>query len=248
MPRGKLFDSAPGVLKVELHSHSGDDPVDQIPYSTRELIDRAAALGYDALAITLHDRQLDLRPFAAYARERGVVLIPGIERTIEGRHVLLLNFRRGAESVGSFDDLARLRQREEGLVVAPHPFFPGTTCLRRRLDQHAALFDAVEYNAMFTRSINFNRAAERWARAHGLPMVGNGDVHRLTQLGTTFSLVEAEAGPDAICAAIRAGRVQVQATPLSFRTAASTMADLFATGLRQQPNRAPARDPLQAEP
>ena len=233
------------MLKVELHAHSGDDPVDDIPYSTTDLIDRAAALGYDALAVTLHERQLDIRDHAAYARERGVTLIPGIERTIEGAHVLLLNFRRGTEAVSTFEDLARLREREAGLVVAPHPFFPAPTCLRGRLDRHAALFDAVEWNAMFTRSINFNRAAERWAAAHGKPIVGNGDVHRLKQLGTTWSLVEAPPDADAICAAVREGRVTVHATPLSTLTAVATMTDLFASSLRQLWPGA-AADPLQA--
>src|SRR5205814_2257511 len=81
---------------------------------------------------------------------RGVVLIPGIERSIEGRHVLLLNFRKGTEEVETFEDLARLRQREPGLVVAPHPYFPARTCLHGYLDRYASLFDAVERNAMFT--------------------------------------------------------------------------------------------------
>ena len=99
------------MLKVELHSHTADDPYDRIPYTTRELIDRAAQLGYDALAVTLHDRQLDIQRLESYAVERGITLIPGIERSIQGKHVLLLNFRRGAEEVHSFDDLARLRQR-----------------------------------------------------------------------------------------------------------------------------------------
>ena len=55
------------MLKVEFHSHTSDDPQDQIPYSARELIDRAAGLGYDALAITLHNRQLDIRHLIHYA-------------------------------------------------------------------------------------------------------------------------------------------------------------------------------------
>jgi predicted metal-dependent phosphoesterase TrpH len=219
------------VLKVELHAHTGDDPVDRIPYSTRDLIDRAAALGYDALAITLHDRQLDLHPYQAYAADRGLVLIPGIERTIAGRHVLLLNFSRASEEVATFADLARLKARESGLVVAPHPFFPGRTALRGQLDRHADLFDAVEWNAMFMTGVNFNRRAERWAAAHGKPMVGNGDVHRLQQLGTTFSLVDAARNATAICDAIAAGRVEVSATPHSPLTAARLVASLFGPSL-----------------
>src|SRR5215216_3497904 len=145
------------MLKVELHTHTSDDPLDHISYSSQQLIDRAHELGYDALAITLHDRQLDIRSLAPYAADRGIVLIPGIERTIEGRHVLLLNFDRGAEDVKSFSDLRRLRQQRPGLVVAPHAFFPMPSCLLEKMTPNADLFDAVEYNAMFTSTLNFNR-------------------------------------------------------------------------------------------
>ncbi len=126
---------------------------------------------YGALAITLHERQLDVAPLVPYAAERGVTLIPGVERTVEGRHVLLLNFRRGAEDVRTFDDLARLRQREAGLVVAPHPFFPLASCLRGYMDRYAPLFDAAEINAMFTRAVDFNQSAKRWADRYGKPLV-----------------------------------------------------------------------------
>ena len=224
------------MLKVELHTHTADDPVDAIPHSTFELIDRAAALGYDALAITLHERQLDVRRFAPYAAERGLVLIPGIERTIEGRHVLLLNFARGTEQVATFADLARLKRSTPGLVVAPHPFFPGRACLHGDLERHADLFDAVERNAMFIRGVDFNRAAERFAARHGKPVVGNGDVHRLEQLGPTYSLVDAERDPDAICEAIAAGRVRVESRPLAWSAAARIMSALL-FGLEQPAER-----------
>jgi predicted metal-dependent phosphoesterase TrpH len=223
------------MLKVELHTHTSDDPNDRIPYTSFELIDRAVALGFDALAITLHDKQLDLRPLTPYAAERGLVLIPGIERTIHGRHVLLLNFPSAAADVRSFEDLARLKSRARGLVVAPHPYFPTPECLRGYLEQHADLFDAVERNAMFTSTLDFNRRAERWAKRRGKPIVGNGDVHRLRQLGTTYSLVDAERDPGAICEAIAAGRVRVESRPLSWAAAAGIMASLLLSGARQRP-------------
>jgi predicted metal-dependent phosphoesterase TrpH len=221
------------MLKIELHTHTADDPVDAIPHTTFELIDRAAALGYDAVAITLHERQLDLRPFIPYADGRGIVLIPGVERTIEGRHVLLLNYPLGAtDGVLTFDDLRRLRHQEHGLVIAPHPFFPSPVCLRGALARHADLFDAVERNAMFIRGLDFNRAAERFAARHGKPVVGNCDVHRLAQLGSTYSMVDAGRNPDAICAAIAAGRVRVESRPLAWTEAARLMSALL-LGLEQ---------------
>ena len=212
------------MLKVELHTHTADDPVDRIPHTTLELIDHAVSLGYDALAITLHDRQLDLRRLTPYAADRGLVLIPGVERTIEGRHVLLLNFQEGTDDVRTFRDLARLKSRHSGLVVAPHPFFPASVCLGKDLEAHADLFDAVERNAMFTRTIDFNRRGESWAARHGKPVVGNCDVHRLWQLGTTYSLVDAQPEADAICQAIAAGRVEVRSRALSWGEVARVMA------------------------
>jgi predicted metal-dependent phosphoesterase TrpH len=228
------------MLKVELHTHTSDDPADWIPHSAHALIDRAAALGYDALAITLHDRQFDVRQLAAYAAERDIVLIPGIEKTIEGRHVLLLNFPPDTEDVETFDDLAKLKQKSRGLVVAPHPFFPLPCCLFGKMDRHADLFDAVECNAMYTASLNFNRPAERWARRNGKPMVGNGDVHRLEQLGTTYSLVDAERDPASICEAIAAGRVRVATRPVSWVTAIRVFASLLLAVRRRPATFSPA--------
>jgi hypothetical protein len=71
-------------------------------------------------------------------------------------------------------------------------------------------------------------ASRRWAVRHGKPLVGNGDVHRLHQLDTTYSLVDAVPDADAICAAIVDGRVQVEHTSLSWGAVARTLAQMFA--------------------
>ena len=140
------------MLKVELHAHTSDDPEDYIGHTAEQLIDRAAALDYHAIAITLHNKQLNLDPLKSYAEERRLVLIPGVERDISGKHVLLINFSPHSERVRSFDDLALLKRDEPGgLVVAPHPFFPTGSCLRGLINRYVDLFDAVELNAMYSR-------------------------------------------------------------------------------------------------
>jgi len=155
-------------LKVEFHSHTSDDPEDAIPHTAVQLIDRAAALGYHALAITLHNKQIDLEPLRAHAAARGVVLIPGLERSIQRRHVLLFHFSARAESVTSVEQIATLHRDEPGLVIAPHPFFPISNCLGHDLmDLYAEVFDAVEVNAMYAPCMNFNRRAGRWAAGQG---------------------------------------------------------------------------------
>lgn len=210
------------MLKVELHAHTRLDPADFIPHTTRQLIDHAASLGYDALAVTLHDRYYDVTADQAYARAKGMVLIPGIERTLEGCHLLLLNFPAACAEVSTVDELRALQARHPaGLVVAPHAFYPIPSAIGPRLDAWADLVDAVEVNAMFTARIDFNRRAAAWARQRGKPVVGTTDLHLLAQLGTTYTLVDAAPDPDAICAAIRCGRVDVRAAPLSWLRAAA---------------------------
>jgi predicted metal-dependent phosphoesterase TrpH len=218
------------VLKLELHAHTDDDPADRIPHSTLQLIDRAAELGYGALAITLHDRYFDPAAHADYARSRGIVLLPGMERTIMHRHLLLVNFPPECASVRSFDDLVRLKARSRGLVIAPHPFYPTISAMRHLMDVHAALVDAVEVNAMYTRRLDFNRRAIAWARAHGKPLVGNSDLHHLEQLGSTYSLVDADPDPHAICEAIRRGRVEVCTQPLRLTRAVTILTKMILGG------------------
>ena len=220
------------MLKVELHAHTAQDPCDYIPHTTRELIDRASRLGYGALAITLHNRHYDPAPDQEYAQARGLLLLRGIEMTIQGRHVLLVNFPAEAAAVTSFDDVRALKRRHpHGLVVAPHAFYPIGSAMRAEIDRHADIVDAIEINSVFTGWLDFNGRAIRWARAHGKPLVGNTDLHLLAQLGSTYSLVDAPQDADAICDAIRAGRVAVRSNALPTIRAITFFAGMLIGGV-----------------
>ena len=231
------------MIRVELHAHTSDDRHDRLPHTARDLIVRAGALGYGALAITLHDSTFDPAPLAAFAREHGVRLVRGCERTIRGKHVLLLNYPADAiRAVQQLDDLAPLKAAHpDGLIVAPHPFYPIPSALGPALlDAYRPAWDAVEVNAMHVRGLDWNRQAVAWAEAHGVPLVGNGDVHRLSQLGRTWSdvdidlpdgLPDAEAAA-AVCGAIRAGRVRVRTTPIPHWRAALIFAQMSMSGTR----------------
>lgn len=220
------------MIKSELHAHTSDDPGDRIPHNTRALLDHAACFGYGALAVTLHNRWFDPAPFREHATARGIVLLSGIEKTIDGKHVLLINVPREAGDVRSFDDVRALKHGVPGtLVVAPHPFYPISSALGARLDDLVDVVDALEVNAMYTRGLDYNRKARTWATAHGKSLVGNTDLHRLDQIGTTWSEVDAPPNADAICAAIREGRVVVRSRPLTWTRALWTTARMILGGL-----------------
>ena len=225
------------MLKIDFHLHTSEDPRDRIAHSSLDLIDRAATLGFDALAITLHDRQSTDEHTLAYARERGITLIPGIERTVRGKHVLLLNYSAAdVDSVKTLDDVRRLKARADGVVIAPHPYFPSPSCLGRLLDEHADVFDAVEWSYFWARRIDFNSRAARWAESRGKTLVGNSDLHDLRQLGRTCSMVDASSDPAAICDAVRQGRVRLVTEPIPVLELVDVFTGMIWRGLGTKPN------------
>jgi len=204
-------------LKAELHSHCSLDPVDfrVCRHSPEELIAKAAGLGYEVLAITCHDLDIWNRGLSDYARGLGITLIPGMEVTAERtRHTLVYNFGTGAENLNSLDKI-RKRVREDTLVIAPHPYFLGRMCLRGLLEANIDLFDAIEHSGFFARGLDFNRRARAVAKKQGKPLVGNGDVHYLWQLGKTCTWIYAEPDLLSVIDAVKRGLVRVDARALS---------------------------------
>lgn len=202
-------------LKAELHAHTREDPEDgerMVRHSAQDLIDRAAQLGYSVLSITNHNQLFFDPDLESYAQRRGVILIPGVEATLEGRHVLLYNF---PEYQPDWKDPETVRRHKAPgrLVVAPHPYFPVKSALRGRLELWQDLFDAVEYSGFYLKGINFNRRAELFALESGLPLVGNSDVHFLFQLGPTYTRIYAERRMESILDAVRQGDVELVSQP-----------------------------------
>jgi len=96
------------------------------------------------------------------------------------------------------------------------------------------LFDAVEWSYFWTWGLNFNAKAARWAAEHGKPVVASSDLHDIRQLGRTCSFVFAEPNPDAICAAIREGRVSIQTSPVPKLELARVVSGMMRRGSKPQ--------------
>jgi predicted metal-dependent phosphoesterase TrpH len=148
----------------------------------------------------------------------------GVELTLSDKHVVVVNpgFRE-VERFRSLEDLPAIRE-ETNLIIAPHPYYPGSRCLRSDLDAHIDSFDAVEFSFFYSSVINPNQKAIKAARASGKPLVGSSDCHNIWQVGKTYSLVAAEKSVPSIIAAVKRGRVEVVTAPLS-------MPEMFRVGI-----------------
>jgi len=235
-------------LRADLHLHTRDG--DRfITYDARALIDRAAGEGVQVLSITNHNTVTFNEDLRAYARNRGILLIPGVEATIEGKHVLLYNIDVDPERIRTFADLRRLRS-PEWLAVAPHPFFPAPFCLRERLRKEIDLFDAIEFSHFYTERIDFNRPAIRLSKEIGLPLLGTSDSHLVRQFGTTYSLIEAEGTAASVVAAARKGQVRVVSRPLTLLECAGIAMEMVVRDYGERAKRAFRHhvEPLQNNP
>lgn len=202
-------------IKADLHLHTGEDPLDIVHHSASELLHRAHDMGFEALAITLHDHVFAQPEVFKRARELGILLIPSAEMRIEGGDVVLLNITEAeGAALHTFDDLAALKKRrgESLLIFAPHPFYVfGGSIGGRQLKKHIACFDAVEYCHFHTAGWNLNTSACHLAAQHAKPLLATSDTHRLDFFGDHYSLIEIDGELDArsLFQSIRAGRIRL---------------------------------------
>ncbi|GMV94721.1 MAG: hypothetical protein AMXMBFR82_44990 [Candidatus Hydrogenedentota bacterium] len=199
-------------LKADLHTHVADDPFDTLSHSAEMLIDAVAAAGMDVLAITCHDLNLYQDRLAEYATRRNLLLVPGIEKFISRKHVLILNPHPDHLMAGSFDELREIG-RKDAAFIAPHPYYPAPSSLMGDLVRHIDLFDAIEWSSLYVRGLNPNRWAARTAIRFGLPLLGTSDTHGVPYMDTTHSWIDAEPTSLGIVEAIRAGRVTLETRP-----------------------------------
>ncbi len=197
-------------LKANFHFHSNDDPVDTfIDYSVYQAIEEAVRLGYGILALTCHQKFAYKKEYGEYARQRGLLLVPGIEKNVEGGHVILLNCGPEAEKIKTFADLKAYRQQKKYLfVLAPHPFF-GPLSLGKNLIKHIDLFDGIECSWFASRFYNRNKKAAKVAEFFQKPYIATSDTHNIRYLEKAYCWVNAKSACwEDVCAALKQGKVE----------------------------------------
>ena len=219
-------------IKVDLHIHTLDDPKDALDYSAHELLERARALGFRVLAITLHDAVFDRAEVFADAARMGILLISAAEVRLEGADVILLNVRASEiESLRDLDDLQELRRsRGESLfTIAPHPFYVLGGSMGGKLVQRIDCFDAVELCHFWTRFFNPNRRAAEVATRFKKPLIATSDAHQLHAFGSHYTSIPRpkELTVENVLAALRSGPLRVTSPPCSLVDFLSTAYWIF---------------------
>ncbi|MEI6479756.1 MAG: PHP-associated domain-containing protein [bacterium] len=178
-------------IKINLHLHTNDDPEDNIDYSFLEALDEAKNLGFECLALTCHNKFINSEEYRLAAEERNILFIPGIEKTIEKRHVVILNSDKEVENIKTFEELREYKKTHtEIFILAAHPYFPGGYSLCKKLEINKDLFDAIEHSWFYSKHIDLNKKAERFAKDWKIPFIATSDTHKLKFLDTNYTEVE----------------------------------------------------------
>ena len=218
------------MLSVELHCHSeesydGRDSVDL-------LLERAAAAGLDAIAVTDHDEITASLEAVERAPLYDLLGIPGIEISTAAGHVLALGIEERIPPALTFaDTLARIRDAG-GLAVVPHPFQELRHGVLAEISRdELASADAIEvYNSrLFTGRAN--RQARRFARERDLPMTAGSDAHIAEMVGQAVTTVDPpEVSVSAILEEVRTGNTAVEGRRTPWRISARQ----FASGVHRR--------------
>jgi error-prone DNA polymerase len=188
---------------AELHCHTAYSFLDGAS-QPNELVERAQALGYRAIAVTDHDGLYGAMEFAQAARRAGIQPITGAELTLnDGSHLTLLvetptgyanlcrlltqahaNDRVNAPASGQNEPslpLEALEARTEGLILL-------TGCRRSRLVQ------AVDAGRLGEARALLERYRERWGTRNVFVELQNHLVQGDRQRMRTLARLAAEAG------------------------------------------------------
>ena len=175
-----------GSVLADLHMHSRHSwdcttPID-------ELLDSALAAGLGALAVTDHDTIAGGLEARARAVERGLPLnvIVGSEvKTAADGEVIGLFLHEEVPPRLTFAETLERIHAQGGLVYVPHPFDHfHTTPARELLREHVGAIDLLETTNARLWLERDNRAAERFAREHGLRRGAGSDAHVPAGIGT----------------------------------------------------------------
>jgi len=187
-------------VKANFHFHTKDDRNDKnnkikgdIDYDLFDGILAAEKCEIKVLAVTCHNFVVTEKKYYEYAEKLGILLIPGIEKTIEKKHIVLLNVDKKAEEINTFKELEEYKKSNPNLLVlAPHPFFSLGYSLGKKLVQNIKLFDAIEYSWFHFKRFNLNKKAKKIAKKYNLPIIATSDTHNLNLLPKSYCILNLE--------------------------------------------------------
>jgi len=184
-------------LKIDLHVHTGYS-YDAVT-TLEEVVTYSRKRGLDGVAITDHDTLLGALKLVQKSK---LLVIPGIEITALGGHVLALNITKPIPPKLDLSETVRRIHEAGGIAVAAHP----TLLYKSALSQRITSYDAVEVINSAAVPFSFSTYLSRkLATRLNLPQTAGSDSHYAPEIGAAYTIIEADPDVDEIIQAIKGG-------------------------------------------
>ncbi len=189
-------------MKLDLHVHSRYS-VKDCSSNLKDLVKIAKMKGLDGFALTDHDTVAGLREAKRFS-SKGFLIIPGVEVSTTGGHVLGLGVSDEIPKGLKPEEAVEKIHEQGGVAVAAHPFSLG----RRASLVYRTKFDAIEILNARAGWLS-NKLAENFAKNHGIVGVGGSDAHLLTDIGTAYTVLNCGSKIEEVLESIRGGETSV---------------------------------------
>jgi predicted metal-dependent phosphoesterase TrpH len=190
------------LLKIDLHVHTHYS--EDATTTLEELVHYAEKKGLDGIAVTDHNT---LQGALKLVKRSQLTVIPGLEVEALAGHVLALNIKKLIPPKLSITETIQKIHDAGGVAVLAHPAAIFKTVLRQRITSESNL-DAVEViNSGAFPFFLSTYLSYRFAERVKLPQTAGSDAHHAAEIGSAFTLVDADTDSEDIAEAIRKGAI-----------------------------------------
>jgi predicted metal-dependent phosphoesterase TrpH len=177
----------PKKLKVDLHTHSwfSHDSLVRPP----QFVEACLKKGINCVAVTDHN---EIDGAKAIQRIAPFKVIVGEEiRTSDGEIIGLFLKKRIPPNLSAEETIQRIRE-QKGLVYVPHPFAAGVVMRLKKkvLERVIKQVDIIEGWNSRGILVRNDRAAQAFAKKHGLPFAAGSDAHQRFEIGSAYIEME----------------------------------------------------------
>jgi len=196
-------------VKIDFHVHSSCSSDSII--TSKHLVEYAKKRGLDAVAIADHNQ---VEYALEIAKNVELLIIPSIEVSTLGGHIVGLNIRKNIPKHLSVKKTIDLIHDQGGLAVACHPFAWLKGSLGKNISDQ---FDAVEViNSSAFPFKRCNQKALKIAQKLNLAQIAGTDAHNPQSIGLAYAILEAKPTIEDIMRAILEKRCKPFGKPIPF--------------------------------
>ncbi len=201
----------PNVPRFDLHVHScySKDAIGTI----EELAKAAKAAGLTGFAVTDHNTTASHRDVAAAARQFDLTILPGIEVSSSQGHILGIGVTEPIASRCPALETVAAIEAAGGIAIPSHPLKPLSGVGPAVLADHAAAGGRVAEGRNGRERQLAQRNTEATLRELGLAATGGSDAHWVTDIGSCWTAIDADANED-VLQALGQGHVQAGGEPI----------------------------------